>query len=120
MPEETTNPNLETGKSHAKQAAQDFKEAAADKAKEVRDTIDTNEKFESGKAHVKQAADDLKSAAQNKAEELRQRAGDAYDEARNRASGYRKDGEDYVRENPARAILTALGIGFLIGLIFRR
>jgi ElaB/YqjD/DUF883 family membrane-anchored ribosome-binding protein len=27
--------------------------------------------------------------------------------------------QDYVRENPMKAVFTALGIGFVLGLIFR-
>jgi ElaB/YqjD/DUF883 family membrane-anchored ribosome-binding protein len=30
------------------------------------------------------------------------------------------DGEQYVRENPTKAVFTALGVGFVLGLIFRR
>ncbi len=30
------------------------------------------------------------------------------------------DAEQYVRENPTKAIFTALGVGFVLGLIFRR
>jgi ElaB/YqjD/DUF883 family membrane-anchored ribosome-binding protein len=31
----------------------------------------------------------------------------------------REDGEEYVRENPMKAVFTALGVGFMLGLIFR-
>jgi len=89
------------------------------------------EKFESGKAHAKQAAEDLKaaanakaseirSAAEIKAQELRGQAEKIYGDYRTRARTLREDGEQYVRENPTRAVLTALGVGFFIGLIFRR
>ena len=30
------------------------------------------------------------------------------------------DAEQYVRENPTKAVVTALGIGFVLGMIFRR
>lgn len=82
-----------------------------------------------GAAHAK--VDDLKAAAQLKIEELRGRAEqtagdlrgraeDYYGEAKDRARSLQEDGEAYVRENPARAVLTALGAGFMIGLLFRR
>lgn len=88
-------------------------------------------KFESGKAHAIHAAEDLKAAAEAKAQELRSvaeakahelrgRAEHVYDEARVRARTLREDGEHYIRENPMRAVLTALGVGFVLGLIFRR
>jgi ElaB/YqjD/DUF883 family membrane-anchored ribosome-binding protein len=31
-----------------------------------------------------------------------------------------KEIEDYVREHPTRSILAAVGVGFVISLIFRR
>ena len=31
-----------------------------------------------------------------------------------------EDGEAYVRENPTKAVLTAVAAGFVLGLIFRR
>jgi len=96
--------------------------------------VTTNEaasKLESGKTHAKQAAEDLRSAAEIKAQELRQaaelkaqelrgRAEHAYSDARVRALSLREEGELYVRENPTKAILTALGVGFLAGLILRK
>jgi ElaB/YqjD/DUF883 family membrane-anchored ribosome-binding protein len=80
---------------------------------------------------VKQAADDLRSAAEAKVtefrtaaeakvNEIRGRAEQTYDDVRTRANTMREDGEKYVRENPTRAILTALGAGFVLGLMFRR
>ncbi len=78
------------------------------------------DKFESGKTHVKQAAHDIRSAAEAKATELRGRAENAYGEARKRARSWQEDGEQYVRENPLRGVLTAVGIGFILGLLIRR
>ena len=87
-------------------------------------------KLESSKSHVKSAADDLRGAAEAKAHELRGmaeakaaeykgKAEQVYGDARNRALTLREEGEEYIRENPARAVLTALGVGFVIGIIFR-
>ncbi len=88
-------------------------------------------KLESGKQHVKQAAEDLKAAAtakaqelrgiaETKAGELRERAESAYGDAKFKARTLREDGEHYVRENPLRAVLCAVGAGFFIGLLVRR
>jgi ElaB/YqjD/DUF883 family membrane-anchored ribosome-binding protein len=41
-------------------------------------------------------------------------------DARDRARTLQEDSEQYVRENPTKAVFTALGIGFVLGLIFRR
>jgi ElaB/YqjD/DUF883 family membrane-anchored ribosome-binding protein len=88
-------------------------------------------KFESGKTHAKHAAEDLRAAAEAKAHELRAiaeakaeeyrgKAEHAIGEARVKVRTLRDDGEQYIRENPTRAVFTALGVGFLLGLIFRR
>jgi ElaB/YqjD/DUF883 family membrane-anchored ribosome-binding protein len=88
-------------------------------------------KFESSKTHVRKAAEDLrsaagtmagdlKSAAGAMAEEYRDKAEQVWDDARERARTFQEDGEQYIRENPTKAVFTALGIGFVLGLIFRR
>jgi len=88
-------------------------------------------KFESSKTHVRQAAEDFKSAAGVMADEwksaagamageYRDRAGQVWGDARDRVRTLQDDTEQYVRENPTKAVLTALGIGFVLGLIFRR
>ena len=89
------------------------------------------DKFESSKTHARQAAEDLKSAAGHvadewksvagaKAHEYRGKAEQAWDDARERARTLQEDGEQYIRENPTKAVFTALAIGFVLGLIFRR
>ena len=94
-------------------------------------TPDAQTKLQSSKEHARKAADDLKSAAGAFAEEYRGKAEQAWGEARgkaeqawgdatSRARTFQEDAEEYVRENPTRAIFTALGIGFVLGLVFRR
>jgi ElaB/YqjD/DUF883 family membrane-anchored ribosome-binding protein len=94
-------------------------------------TGDAQSKLESSKVHVRKAAEDLKSAAGSVAgeyrgkaeqawEDARGRAEQAWDDARTRARTFQEDAEEYVRENPTKAICTALGVGFVLGLIFRR
>jgi len=88
-------------------------------------------KFESSKTHVRRAADDLRSAAEavagdlrsaagTVAEEYRDRAEQVWGDARDRVRTFQEDSEQYVRENPTKAVFTALAIGFVLGLIFRR
>jgi ElaB/YqjD/DUF883 family membrane-anchored ribosome-binding protein len=43
-----------------------------------------------------------------------------WDDARERVRTFREDADQIVRENPTKAVFTALGIGFVLGLIFRR
>jgi ElaB/YqjD/DUF883 family membrane-anchored ribosome-binding protein len=92
---------------------------------------DAQEKLESSKQHARKAAEDLKSAAGAIAGEYRGKAEQAWGEARGKAEQawgdatervrtFQEDAEQYVRENPTKAVFTALGIGFVLGLIFRR
>jgi ElaB/YqjD/DUF883 family membrane-anchored ribosome-binding protein len=94
-------------------------------------TGDAQNKLQSSKEHARKAAEDLKSAAGAFAEEYRGKAEQTWGEARGRAEQawgdatsrvrtFQKDSEQYVRENPTKAVFTALGIGFVLGLIFRR
>ena len=81
---------------------------------------DAQNKLQSGKEHARKAAEDLKSAAGAFAEEYRGKAEQAWGDATSRARTFQEDAEQYVRENPTKAICTALGIGFVLGLVFRR
>jgi len=76
--------------------------------------------LESSKTHARQAADDLRSAATQMAEQYRGKAEEAWGQAQDRVRTFQEDGEAYVRENPTKAVFTALGIGFVLGIIFRR
>ena len=78
------------------------------------------ENVESGVSHARKAAEDLKSAAGAVAGEYRGRAEEVWNDARYRVRSFQEDSEQYVRENPTKAIFSALGIGFVLGLIFRR
>jgi ElaB/YqjD/DUF883 family membrane-anchored ribosome-binding protein len=42
------------------------------------------------------------------------------DDALHRVRSFQDDSKQYVRENPTKAVFTALGVGFVLGLIFRR
>jgi ElaB/YqjD/DUF883 family membrane-anchored ribosome-binding protein len=80
----------------------------------------TQSKMESSRTHARRAAEDLRSAATSMAGDYRDKATQAWDDAKVRVRTLQEDGEDYVRENPMKAVATALGIGFVLGLIFRR
>jgi len=73
---------------------------------------------------LKSAASAVAGEYRGKAEEAwegaRGKAEQAWDDARSRARTFQEDAEEYVRENPTKAVFTALGIGFVLGLIFRR
>jgi ElaB/YqjD/DUF883 family membrane-anchored ribosome-binding protein len=80
---------------------------------------DTHE-LQSTRTHAQQAAEDLKAAAGAIGAEHRDKAEQTWEDARDRVRTFHEDANQYVRENPTKAVFTALGIGFVLGLIFRR
>ena len=78
------------------------------------------QKAERGGTHARKAAEDLGSAARSMANEYLGRAEEVWDDALHRVRSFQDDSKQYVRENPTKAVFTALGVGFVLGLIFRR
>jgi ElaB/YqjD/DUF883 family membrane-anchored ribosome-binding protein len=78
------------------------------------------EEAKAGVAHARKAAEDLRSAAGAMADEYRERGKEVWDDAVHRVRSFQDDSKQYVRQNPTKAVFTALGIGFVLGLIFRR
>ena len=78
------------------------------------------EKTERGATHAGKAAKDLRSAAGAMTDEYLGCAEGIWDDARHRVRSFQEDSEQYVRENPTKAVFTALGVGLVLGLIFRR
>jgi ElaB/YqjD/DUF883 family membrane-anchored ribosome-binding protein len=76
--------------------------------------------FETSKAHARAAAEEMRDAAAEAAREFRERAGGVAGEWKEKAQGVQQEIEDYVRQNPTKSILAAVGVGFVIGLICRR
>jgi ElaB/YqjD/DUF883 family membrane-anchored ribosome-binding protein len=64
-------------------------------------------------------AEELKSAAPAVAKDYAEKASVVFDEGKERVRTFREDGEDYVRKNPMKAVFTALGVGFVLGLIYK-
>jgi ElaB/YqjD/DUF883 family membrane-anchored ribosome-binding protein len=73
-----------------------------------------------GVAHTRKAAEDLGSAAGAMADEYRERGKEVWDDTLHRVRSFQDDSKQYVRENPTKAVFTALGVGLVLGLIFRR
>jgi ElaB/YqjD/DUF883 family membrane-anchored ribosome-binding protein len=73
-----------------------------------------------GATHIRKAAEDLQSAAGSTADEYLARGKEVWDDAVHRVRSFQDDSKQYVRENPTKAVFTALGVGFVLGLIFRR
>jgi ElaB/YqjD/DUF883 family membrane-anchored ribosome-binding protein len=81
---------------------------------------DTNE-LQSTRTHGQEAAEDLKSEAGGVVEQFSGTAEQVWDDTKERVRTFKEDADEYVRENPTKTVLTALAIGFVLGLItFRR
>ena len=78
------------------------------------------EEAKRGVTHLRKAAEDLLSAAGAMADEYRERGKEVWDDTLHRVRNFQDDSQQYVRENPTKAVFTALGVGFVLGLIFRR
>ena len=76
-------------------------------------------KAEQGVKHARKAAEDLSSSVGAMADEYRGRLEEIRDDAVDRIRSFQDDGKQYVRENPTRAVFTALAVGFVLGLMFR-
>jgi ElaB/YqjD/DUF883 family membrane-anchored ribosome-binding protein len=70
--------------------------------------------------NARKAAEDVRSAAGATVDEYRARGKEVWDDALHRVRSFQDDSKQYVRENPTKAVFAALGIGFVLGLIFRR
>ena len=65
-------------------------------------------------------AEDSKSAAATVTKDYTEKTNATLDEAKKRLRTLRDDGEDYVRTNPVKAVLGALGVGFILGVMLKR
>ena len=107
--DENQNPEeaAKSGQDHLLEAAGNFKEDASAK-------VEISVKPRGNKA------DQLRAAAHDKAQELRGAAESAWSDTKSQAKSWRAEGEAYVGDNPTKAVLIALGVGVLFGLLFRK
>jgi ElaB/YqjD/DUF883 family membrane-anchored ribosome-binding protein len=80
---------------------------------------DVNE-LQSPRTHGPQVADDLKSAPGPTAGAYSGKVEQTWGDVRDQVRTFRADADKYVRENPTKAVFTALGAGFVLGFIFWR
>lgn len=81
---------------------------------------EAKEEAKRGVTHTRKAAQELRSAAGAMADEYRERGKEAWDDSLNRVRSFQDDSKQYIRENPTKAVFTALGVGLVLGFIFRR
>lgn len=107
------------------QAAHDLRVAAEEKIKDLagqagalkEKALESANQFRDLTAEKASA---LKASATERAAHFRDIAQEQWCDTRARAREVHTSAEDYVRQNPTKCVLGALGIGFLIGLIARR
>jgi ElaB/YqjD/DUF883 family membrane-anchored ribosome-binding protein len=102
-PEEAT----ESGKDHLRAAGGDIKEVVSAKVQDIRQA-------------AADKTDQIREAAQGKAHELSGAVESAWSDARSQAKTWQAQGETYIRDNPTKAVFTALGVGFVLGLLLRK
>ncbi len=89
------------------------------------DDTDQMSDFSATKAHSLKAdaiekAKNFRNYAGEKAANMRHEAGAKLQQGKVKAKQLHHTAEDYVRENPTKSVLGAVGIGVIIGLILRR
>jgi len=78
------------------------------------------EEAKRGVTHARKAAEDFRSAAGAMADEYRERGKEVLGDALHRVRSFQDDSKEFVRANPTKTVFSALGVGFVLGLIFRR
>ena len=94
----------ESGKDNLRASGGDIKEAISAKAEDIRQA-------------ATQKTNELREAAQGKAQEFGAAAENAWADATSQAKTWQTKGEAYARDNPTKAVLIALGAGFVLGLL---
>lgn len=99
-------PSVSDAVSELRHAAGDFAAATGAEASRI-------------KERAVETASSLKATATDKVHQARDIAQQQWEETRVKAKEIHVTAEDYIRQNPTKAVLGALGVGFLIGLIVR-
>jgi ElaB/YqjD/DUF883 family membrane-anchored ribosome-binding protein len=96
-----------TLKERAIESAQHFRDIATEKATALKQT-------------AAEQAEQLRIAAAERAQRLQDSAVEQWRDTRVKGKEIQVTAEDYIRQNPTKCVLGALGLGILIGLIVRR
>lgn len=113
-----TSDPFQAAKASALKAAEELRHAAAQKASELRTAAES--RAHQIKASAGQKAAEIKTDLQDKSEDLRAYADEALGQAKERYESFMTEAENLAREKPRQALLTAFGVGVVVGLILRR
>jgi len=100
------------------QAANDLRMAAGEKARTL--VHSAEERAAALKDRAVESAHHLRETAAEKAHQFKESATDQWQDTRVKAKELHLTAEDYIRQNPTKCVLGALGAGLLLGLIVRR
>lgn len=110
-------PSVSEAASDLRSAASDFASSTSAQASKLKDrAVETAQAL---KSSAVEKADHYKAVAADKVQHAKESAQHQWEETRVKAKEIHVTAEDYIRQNPTKAVLGALGIGFLIGLIAR-
>jgi ElaB/YqjD/DUF883 family membrane-anchored ribosome-binding protein len=121
-------PSVSEAVSELRHAAGDFAAATSAEASRIKErAVETahslkasaSEKADHFKSLASEKADYYKAVATDKVQHAKQTAQHQWEETRVKAKEIHVTTEDFIRQNPTKAVLGALGVGFLIGLIVR-
>lgn len=121
-------PSVSDAATDLRNAAGEFKETTGAQANKIKDkAVETasalkasaTEKADHLKSVASEKAQQYKSVATEKSQQAKETAQKQWNETRVKAKEIQVTAEDYIRQNPTKSVLYALGAGFLIGLISR-
>lgn len=112
-----TSPSVSDAATDLRSAAGDFASATGTQATKVKDrAVETAQAI---KASAAEKAEHYKTVAADNFNSAKESAQQQWDGTCTKAKEIHVTAEDYIRQNPTKAVLGALGVGFLIGLIAR-
>jgi ElaB/YqjD/DUF883 family membrane-anchored ribosome-binding protein len=80
----------------------------------MEEKLNPQDPVQSARDSVKKAAENLHASAEAKATQFQDAAENACSDAQSRAKTWKAEVESYVRQNPTKAVLMALGFGFVL------
>lgn len=114
----SANDPFQAAKASAMKAAEELRAAASQKASELRGAAES--RAQHLKSVAEQKASELKTDLTEKAGEIRHYADDALGQAKDKYQDLVAEAENMTREKPRQALLTAFGVGLVVGLLLRR
>ena len=96
-----------------------------DKVGEARERLSdaargAGERYQKVAEEMRREAERATQAAREKVDSAVKGIRAGYGKVSKNVGGFTEDAADYVRDNPGKSLLIAAGVGFLIGLLFRR